>query len=111
MASELILMSNNSERISKILSEKRIKQHVFEPSMRKIWTVVGKNEEHWISPEDNFCSCKGFYFANLEDETCYHLEAIDVAKNSGDFDTIKFSDDEFLVFVKSLISEIGRELK
>lgn len=107
MASELILMSQNSERIFKILSEKRIKLHVFEPSMREIWTIVGKNAEHWISPNDDFCSCKGFYFGQMENnETCYHLNAIKLAKNTGDFETIKFSDDEFFTFVNGLISEL-----
>lgn len=101
-------MSNNPERISKIISEKRIKLHLFEPSMRKIWTIVGKNEEHWIYPENNFCSCKSFYFRNLENqETCYHLDALKIAQDSGDFETIKFSDDEFSTFIRGLVSELS----
>jgi hypothetical protein len=39
-------MSKDSRRIQSLVSEKRVKLHVFEPTQRKIWTVVGKSNEH-----------------------------------------------------------------
>ena len=55
-------MSKDPDRIELLVSEKRVKLHLFNPSQRKIWTVVGKGEEHWVDPEGCFCSCPGFYF-------------------------------------------------
>ena len=39
-------MNKEPDRIEQLVSEKRVKLHLFEPSQRKIWTVVGKGEEH-----------------------------------------------------------------
>ena len=36
------------KKIDSLLSEKRIKLHLFEPSNRKIWTVVGADKEYWL---------------------------------------------------------------
>ena len=55
-------MDERSDRIKSILSEKRVKLHHFLPSNRKIWTVVGKDKEHWLDPDLQFCSCTGFFF-------------------------------------------------
>ena len=38
-------MDEKSKKIKSIISENRIKLHLFQPSQRKIWTVVGKNKE------------------------------------------------------------------
>jgi len=40
-------MSKDPDRIELLVSEGRVKLHLFGPSKRKIWTVVGKGEEHW----------------------------------------------------------------
>lgn len=97
----------SSERIIRILSEKRIKLHLFEPSMRKVWTIVGANNEHWIYPENDFCSCAGFHFRNLEGKGfCYHLDAVKKAKETGEYETVLFSDDEFDFFIKSFVSDL-----
>ena len=67
-------MDLQSEKINSLLSEKRIKLHVFEPSNRKIWTVVGAEKEYWLDPDLDFCSCPGYYFSKKNGEkTCYHL--------------------------------------
>lgn len=89
------------------MSEKRVKLHIFEPSLRKIWTVVGKGEEHWIDPESNYCSCPGFYFGKLNGkDTCYHLESAHLAKKENQVEKIVFSDDEFPDFLSGLISDL-----
>jgi len=100
-------MSKNLDRIQSLVSEKRVKLHIFEPTQRKIWTVVGKGEEHWIDPDCNYCSCPGFYFGKLNGKmTCYHLESAQLARNQNKIEEIIFSDDEFSDFLRGLISDL-----
>ena len=100
-------MNKDSDRIESIVLEKRVKIHTFEPSQRKIWTVVGKGEEHWIDPENNFCSCPGFYFGMMNGKTtCYHLESANLAISKNLTEEIIFSDDEFFDFISGLISDL-----
>jgi len=100
-------VNKDLERVQSIVSEKRVKLHVFEPSQRKIWTVVGKGEEHWIDPNSNYCSCPGFYFGKLNGKTtCYHLESAHLARNENQVEKIIFSDDEFSNFLSGLISDL-----
>jgi predicted nucleic acid-binding Zn finger protein len=100
-------MSKNLDRVQSLVSEKRVKLHIFEPTQRKIWTVVGKGEEHWIDPDCNYCSCPGFYFGKLNGKmTCYHLESAQLARNENKVEEIIFSDDEFSDFLTGLISDL-----
>ncbi len=94
-------------RIRSIVFEKRVKLHIFEPSQRKIWTVVGVGDEHWLDPDGHYCSCPGFYFGQLAGKTtCYHLESAELARNENQVETITFSDDEFSDFLSGLISDL-----
>ena len=95
-------MNLQSEKINSILSEKRIKLHLFEPSNRKIWTVVGTEKEYWLDPDLGFCSCPGYYFNN----ECYHLDYFPLAKMKNQIELITFSDDEYESFIGSLLSEL-----
>ncbi len=100
-------MSKNLDRVQSLVSEKRVKLHIFEPTQRKIWTVVGKGEEHWIDPNCNYCSCPSFYFGKLNGKmTCYHLESAQLARNENKVEEIIFSDDEFFDFLRGLISDL-----
>ncbi len=100
-------MNKDLDRVESLVSEKRVKLHVFEPTRRKIWTVVGKGEEHWIDPDSNYCSCPGFYFGKLNGKiTCYHLESVQLARNENKVEEIVFSDDEFSDFLRGLISDL-----
>ncbi len=100
-------MNKDLERVQSIVSEKRVKLHVFEPSQRKIWTVVGKGQEHWVDPDSNYCSCPGFYFGKLNGKTtCYHLESAHLARDENQVEKIIFSDDEFSNFLSGLISDL-----
>ncbi len=95
------------DRVHSMVSEKRVKLHIFKPTNRKIWTVVGKGEEHWIDPDCNYCSCPGFYFGKLNGKTaCYHLESAQLARDKNQVEEIVFSDDEFSDFLSGLISEL-----
>jgi predicted nucleic acid-binding Zn finger protein len=87
-----------------IISEKRVKLHIFEPSKRQIWTVVGMGEEHWLAPEFDFCSCQSYYFGRLKGrKSCYHLESVKLAKDANDIEIVTFSDEEYSDFLKGLI--------
>jgi predicted nucleic acid-binding Zn finger protein len=100
-------MAQDLARIQSIVSEKRVKLHIFEPSQRKIWTVVGVGDEHWLDPDDHYCSCPGFYFGQLAGKTtCYHLESAELARKENQVDTIIFSDEEFSNFLSGLISDL-----
>lgn len=100
-------MNKSSEKIDSVVSQKRVKLHVFEPSNRKIWTVVGIGEEYWFDPESEYCSCPGYYFGKLNGKTsCYHLESFKIAKKDNQFETICFSDEEFGDFIAGLISDL-----
>lgn len=100
-------MSKDLDRVRSLVSEKRVKLHVFEPTQRKIWSVVGKGQEHWIDPDCNYCSCPGFYFGKLNGKmTCYHLESAQLARAENKVEEIIFSDDEFFDFLRGLISDL-----
>lgn len=100
-------MKKEPEKIESVISEKRIKLHVFEPSQRKIWTIVGKEKEYWIDPEENFCSCQSYYFNSIEDKReCYHLKSVKLAQKENRVEFIKFSDEEFPEILSGIISEM-----
>ena len=100
-------MNQNLDRVQFLVSEKRVKLHIFEPTRRKIWTVVGNGDEHWIDPDCNYCSCPGFYFGRLNGKTiCYHLESAQLARTQNKVEEIIFSDDEFSDFLRGLISDL-----
>lgn len=100
-------MNVDSKRIKSMVSAKRVKLHIFEPSQRKIWTVVGKGKEYWIDPDCVYCSCPGFYFGKLNGKTtCYHLESAELAKKENKIEKIIFSDEEYSDFLSGLISDL-----
>ena len=95
-------MASQLKKIVSLLSEKRIKLHIFEPSDRKIWTVVGIDREYWFDPDLDFCSCPGYYFNN----ECYHLDNFPLAMSQNQIESTTFSDDEYGPFIGSLLSEL-----
>ena len=95
-------MASQLKKIDSLLSEKRIKLHIFEPSDRKIWTVVGTDREYWFDPDLDFCSCPGYYFNN----ECYHLDNFPFAMSQNQIESTTFSDDEYESFIGSLLSEL-----
>ena len=100
-------MNEKSKKIKSVISEKRIKLHYFLPSNRKIWTVVGKEKEHWLEPDLKFCSCAGFYFGMLKNKKpCYHIDSLEIAKIEEQYECIKFSDNEFESFMFGVINDL-----
>ena len=102
-------MRDDAGRAESLASSGRVKLHVFEPSRREVWTVVGRSGEHWISPDCSYCSCAGFYFGSLHSDdafACYHLESARLARREGKVETVIFSDEEFPDFLLGLISDL-----
>ena len=101
-------MSAKQDKINSIVEERRVKLHLFKPSKREIWTIVGKEKEHWLDPDIGFCSCAGYYFSKISanKKECYHLESIRLAEKTKKTELIKFTDDEFGDFLKGLISDL-----
>ena len=98
-------MNLQSKKINSILSEKRIKLHIFEPSNRKIWTVVGTEKEYWLEPDLDFCSCPGYYFNKSNGKNgCYHLESFKMAMTKNKIELTTFSDHEYGSFINGLLS-------
>jgi predicted nucleic acid-binding Zn finger protein len=96
-----------SGNIESIISSSGVKLHLFEPSGRKIWTVVGKENEHWLDLELGYCSCADYYYNSLgKGKDCYHLKAVKIALEQGKVDTIKFQDSEFEGFLSAIVDEI-----
>jgi predicted nucleic acid-binding Zn finger protein len=62
-------------------------------------------KEHWLAPEHNYCSCEGFYFGKTK-KSCYHLDSQRLAQKQHEIEYVEFSDEEYVDFVKGLVSEI-----
>jgi len=94
-------------RLDSTLSEKRVKLHIFQPSKRKIWTVVGVENECWLDPELDFCSCPGYHFSKKNGEkTCYHLKSLKIAIAEDKLELITFSDQEYEDFISGILSDL-----
>lgn len=90
-----------------IVSGRGVKLHHFEPSGRKIWTVVGKENEHWLDPDLGYCSCADYYYNALgTGGQCYHLRALRIAQEQKKIETIQFSDSEFESFISALVKDL-----
>jgi len=93
--------------VETIVSSNGVKLHLFEPSNRKIWTVVGKENEHWLDLNLGYCSCEDYYYNAMEKGTeCYHLKAVKTAQKQNRVEVIHFSDSEFDMFVAALVDDI-----
>jgi predicted nucleic acid-binding Zn finger protein len=96
-----------NDNIESVISLNGIKLHLFEPSQRKIWTVVGKDNEHWLDPNLGYCSCEDYYYNEMEKGLqCYHLHALRTAIEQDRVEVIKFQDSEFGIFISALIQDL-----
>ena len=103
---EITMKKIQSERIDDIVNCGGVKLHFFQPSGKMLWTVVGRDSEHWLDPELEFCSCKNYYFQALSSaEPCYHLKSLTQAAFEKKFVTIQFDDSEYIRFFKAVISD------
>ncbi len=89
-----------------------VKVHVFLPSNRTIYTVVGSGGDEFIDPEKPYCSCNNFFFRVLDGkrEYCYHLLGYRIALEAGRIEQISFDDDEYPDFLRLVTIDILNNL-
>lgn len=88
-----------------------VRQLLFHPSGRKIWIVVGKDDEYWTDPELGFCSCKDFYFVSLSGgKECYHLRSVRKAAEEGGVTIMDFEDVEYVQILHALAEDHANRL-
>jgi predicted nucleic acid-binding Zn finger protein len=100
-------------RAQKLVENQSVKLHTFEPSGRRIWTVVGKEGDFLIDYERDserppYCSCDDFHFRVLSGKVpeCYHLIAVKRAIEEGKYAVIEFADGEYEPFLKALLADL-----
>ena len=100
-------MKQEGGNVESVISSSGVKLHLFEPSNRKIWTVVGKDNEHWLDLDLGYCSCEDYFYNAMEKgRKCYHLQAVQSAIDKNKVETIKFQDAEFESFMSALVQDI-----
>lgn len=100
-------MKKEAGNVETVISSSGVKLHLFEPSNRKIWTVVGKDNEHWLDLDLGYCSCEDYFYNAMEKgRQCYHLQAVQSAIDQNKVETIKFQDSEFESFMSALVQDI-----
>lgn len=88
-----------------------LKKHIFLPSKRIIWTVIGKNHEYWIDPTIPYCSCRSFYFTEMVNRRiCYHLKIFPIYIDKEIYQVIAFDDDEIIGFTKALFLDTRKAI-
>ena len=97
-----------AKRAAEAVSRGCAKLHLFSPSGRIIYTVVGRSGDEFIDPFRPFCSCKNFFFRVLagRNETCYHLLTYEAAERLSRFDRIIMHDEEFESFTRLLAQDL-----
>jgi predicted nucleic acid-binding Zn finger protein len=108
-ANKLVVQS----RVDYIVRSGSVKQMLFLPSGKKLWVVIGRDNEYWTDPELGFCSCKDFYFTTLSGgQDCYHLESVRKAIQQGEFTVIEFAEGDYAHLLQAIaddnISVLGR---
>ena len=91
-----------------------VKRHVFIPSGRCVYTVVGSNADEFIDPDKSFCSCESYFYGVLSTKVkyCYHILSYKIADESGLVQEVRFDDEEYDAFMRLLASDVlhSREL-
>lgn len=87
-----------------------VKKHVFLPTGRSIFSVVGSSSDEFIDPDKSFCSCESYFYSVLsaKSEYCYHLLAYKIANESGLVKEVRFDDEEYDDFLRLLAGDALR---
>ncbi|HET8793129.1 MAG TPA: hypothetical protein VFM31_05000 [Nitrososphaeraceae archaeon] len=100
-------MSNSPDISANSFTNYKLKLHSFTPSKRSLWTIVGKNDEYWLDPELNYCTCKHYYFKTLSGkDKCQHLKILNELIKNKKYDQTDYSDEEYYDFLALLIKDI-----
>jgi predicted nucleic acid-binding Zn finger protein len=101
-ANKLVVQSREDD----IISSGSVKQMLCLPSGKKLWVVIGRDNEYWTDPELGFCSCKDFYFATLSGgQDCYHLKSVRKAMQQKRFTTIEFDDSYYVRLLQAIADD------
>jgi predicted nucleic acid-binding Zn finger protein len=101
-ANKLVVQS----RVDDMVSSGSVKQMLCLPSGKKLWVVIGRDNEYWTDPELGFCSCKDFYFATLSGgHDCYHLKSVRKAMQQKRFTTIEFDDSYYVRLLQAIADD------
>lgn len=93
-------------RVDDAVTSGSVKQMLFLPSNKTLWTVVGKDNEYWTDPDLGFCSCKDFYFTTLSgQDECYHLKSVRKAVQKNRFTTVEFADSEYVEYLQAIAED------
>ena len=85
-----------------------VKRHIFLPSGRYIYTVVGRNGDEFVDPDRPYCSCESYFFGVLSSKVkyCYHILSYKIAEASELVQEIRFDDEEYDIFMRLLVLDI-----
>jgi predicted nucleic acid-binding Zn finger protein len=98
-------------RVDDALASGSVKQTVFLPSGKKLWIVVGRDNEYWTDPNLGFCSCKDFYFTTLSGgDECYHLKSVRKAIQENRFTMVEFEDNEYVEYLQAIAEDCANLL-
>jgi predicted nucleic acid-binding Zn finger protein len=104
-------------RAQRLVETLSVKLHIFLPSGRTIWTVVGREGDFLVDcsqdPTTNpYCSCNDFHFRVLGGKVgeCYHLTALKTAMAEGQYAQVEFNDEEYEAFLKALLHDVFSNL-
>jgi predicted nucleic acid-binding Zn finger protein len=101
-ANKLVVQS----RVDYTVGSGSVKQMLFLPSGKKLWVVIGRDNEYWTDPELGFCSCKDFYFATLSGgQDCYHLKSVRKAIKQRGFTVIEFDDTDYTHLLQAVADD------
>lgn len=93
-------------RVDYTISSGSVKQMLFLPSGKKLWVVIGRDNEYWTDPELGFCSCKDFYFTTLSGgQDCYHLKSVRKAIQQTGFKAIEFDDNDYIHLLQAVADD------
>jgi predicted nucleic acid-binding Zn finger protein len=101
-ANKLVVQS----RVDYTISSGSVKQMLFLPSGKKLWVVIGRDNEYWTDPELGFCSCKDFYFTTLSGgQDCYHLKSVRKTIQQTGFKAIEFDDSDYIHLLQAVADD------
>jgi predicted nucleic acid-binding Zn finger protein len=85
-----------------------VKRHVFLPSGRCVYTVVGSNADEFLDLEKPFCSCESYFYGVLSTKVrfCYHILSYKMAEELGLVREVRFDDEEYDTFLRLLAFDV-----
>jgi predicted nucleic acid-binding Zn finger protein len=93
-------------RVDYTISSGSVKQMLFLPSGKKLWVVIGRDNEYWTDPELGFCSCKDFYFTTMSGgQDCYHLKSVRKTIQQTGFKAIEFDDSDYIHLLQAVADD------